>query len=353
MTSVNGRCDYEVRAWKNTGGGGAHQKGTFPSLRQPSQILSDQHIAENLELAELTYAVSIGDGVRWCDMNGSGNDDYVFIDHNSKITIFQNVNIPPNTDYTGWYDRGIVLDLAGVPRKAIHLGDWNGDGFCDVIITDKTTGAIDVIYTYYNKASDSYTFGPKTRVMQSGCTQGWGVGLYDLGIQFADINGDKRVDYMCLEPSGRVTGWLNKPGSQQWMDQIKFGVDKDRANHHWADVNGDGKPDFMWTDKFSGDTDVWYNLGERQVSGSSFWWDAPAKKYRGSSSGPNLHFPNLGGRGRADMTEVNPKTGQGWTWFNVCPPGGDDGSVADPGLPAVPTIAIASRKWSLGARARS
>ena len=145
-------------------------------------------------------------------MNGSGNDDYVFIDHNSKITIFQNVNTPPNTDYAGWYGRGVVLDLAGVPRKAIRLGDWNGDGFCDVIITDKATGALDVIHTYYDKASDSYTFGPRTRVVQSGCTQGWGVGVFDLGMQFADIDGDKRVDYLCLEPNGRVTGWLNKPG---------------------------------------------------------------------------------------------------------------------------------------------
>ena len=31
MTVVDGRCDYEVRAWKNTGGGGVHQKGElFP-----------------------------------------------------------------------------------------------------------------------------------------------------------------------------------------------------------------------------------------------------------------------------------------------------------------------------------
>ena len=31
MTMVDGRCDYEVRAWKNTGGGGVYQKGElFP-----------------------------------------------------------------------------------------------------------------------------------------------------------------------------------------------------------------------------------------------------------------------------------------------------------------------------------
>ncbi|KAK4162929.1 hypothetical protein QBC43DRAFT_214155, partial [Cladorrhinum sp. PSN259] len=293
LTLVNGRCDYEVRAWKNVGSGGVHQKG---------------------------------DGARWCDMTGSGNDDYVFIDHNSKITIFQNVNTPPNTDYNSWQDRGVVLDLAGVPRKAIHLGDWNGDGFCDIIITDKATGALDIIQTSYNKTSNAYTFGARRRVVQSGCTQGWGVGPFDLGIRFADIDGDGRVDYLCLEPNGRVTGWLNKAAGLQWMNQIKSSVGKDRADHRWADVDGDGKPDLLWIDKFTGDTEAWYNMGQRDISGSSFWWESKGKKYLGSSAGPNLHFPNLGGRGRADMTEVNPKNGQGWTWFNGCLPAGDGGS---------------------------
>jgi hypothetical protein len=269
-------------------------------------------------------------------MSGTGNDDYVFIDHNSKITIFRNSNRPPNTDYSGWYDKGVVLDLGGTNRKAIHLGDWNGDGLCDVIVTDKATGALDVYYTGWDKSSDQFSFSAKTRVAASGCTQGWGVGLYDLGIQFADIDGDKRVDYMCLEPNGRVTGWLNKPGGLQWMDQIKFSVGMDRVSHRWADVNGDGRADFMAIDTFSGDAEVWQYMGEQQASGSSFRWDYKGRIYQGSSAGANMHFPNLGGQGRADMTEVNPKTGLGWTWFNSCPLGGDDGAVVNPGLPTPP-----------------
>ncbi|KAL1835601.1 hypothetical protein VTJ49DRAFT_6345 [Mycothermus thermophilus] len=304
ITLVDGRCDYEVRAWKNVGSGGKHQKG---------------------------------DGVRWCDMTGSGNDDYVFIDHNSKITIFRNINTPPNTDYSSWVDKGVVLDLGGTNRKDIHLGDWNGDGFCDIIVTNKNTGAVDVYYTYWDEASDTFVFSAKTAMVGSGCTQGWGVGPFDLGMRFHDIDGDGRVDYLCLEKDGRTTGWLNKVTGLQWANQIKFSVEKDRANHRWADVNGDGRLDFLWLDKFNGDTSVWYNMGERDISGSSFWWDPKGKKYQGSTSGPNLHFPNLGGQGRADMTEVNPQTGQGWTWFNSCPPGGDDGEIVDPVLPLPPS----------------
>lgn len=31
---------------------------------------------------------------------------------------------------------------------------------------------------------------------------------------------------------------------------------KARQDHQWADVNGDGLVDFLWVDKFSGDTSV-------------------------------------------------------------------------------------------------
>lgn len=48
-----------------------------------------------------------------------------------------------------------------------------------------------------------------------------------------------------------------------------------------------------------------------------------------------MHFPNLGGQGRADMVGINPTTGKGQAWFNSCPRGGDDPDTPNhPGLPA-------------------
>lgn len=78
-----------------------------------------------------------------------------------------------------------------------------------------------------------------------------------------------------MEPSGRAVAWLNDDeGTMRYAGQIKYSEKKDRANHRFADVNGDGKADFLWIDKFSGDATVWYNNGElpnaERLSGSKF-----------------------------------------------------------------------------------
>lgn len=80
-----------------------------------------------------------------------------------------------------------------------------------------------------------------------------------MAVRFADLTGNKRADYLCIEPAGRVTGFLhNNDGSFTDVGQIKFAPkDKDRANLRWTDVNGDGLDDMIWIDKFNGDTYVW------------------------------------------------------------------------------------------------
>jgi hypothetical protein len=50
---------------------------------------------------------------------------------------------------------------------------------------------------------------------------------------------------------------LNFGSTTKSLGQIKYSEGKDRANHRFADVNGDGKADFLWVDNFSGETHVW------------------------------------------------------------------------------------------------
>lgn len=52
-------------------------------------------------------------------------------------------------------------------------------------------------------------------------------------------DGDKRVDYLCMEKDARTVGHLNKETGLEDKGQIKFAPAErlDRANFKWADVS--------------------------------------------------------------------------------------------------------------------
>ncbi|UKZ74641.1 hypothetical protein TrVFT333_002311 [Trichoderma virens FT-333] len=199
-----------------------------------------------------------GDGVFYCDMFGRGRDDYLWVKSDGHITLYENILSPPN-----WGQHGEIVFI-NRNRKSIHFGDWDGDGLCDILAVERHTGRVEWWRNTYKEGDKSPSFdGPKWAVNQGKCDLGWGRGLYDQALRFGDLDGDGRVDYLCMEKDARTVGYLNKPGGLVSKGQIKFAPQGplDRANFKWADVNGDGLVDLIWVDKFSAKARVWKNGG--------------------------------------------------------------------------------------------
>lgn len=79
-----------------------------------------------------------------------------------------------------------------------------------------------------------------------------------VGVRFADLTGNNRADYLCIEPDSTISGFIqNDDGSFTQISVIKDSIGKDRANIRFADANGDGLDDLLWVEKFSGDTYIW------------------------------------------------------------------------------------------------
>jgi hypothetical protein len=154
------------------------------------------------------------------------------------------------------------------------------------------------------------------------------------------------IQYICIDPNGRSSAWLNTPAGLQTMSstnpaQIKLSEGSPRPDIRFADVNGDGLADYLTLDPYTGDVRVWINRGIVPPLSSGMSWDAQGSTWMpGTERGANVHFPRLSQSGRADYHVVYPQTGVADTWFNGegCRNSGamDDGQVSDPGLPRVP-----------------
>ncbi|KAK8075936.1 hypothetical protein PG994_003208 [Apiospora phragmitis] len=174
----NGNHRFRMRVWKSTGGG-----------------------ATQLEVNHGT-----ADGDKYCNMIGhsDGRMDYVWALFTGQMTL---------------YPQGVLLD-----RKTLHLAGWDGDGVCDIIHVDESSG---------------------NRVQHVWINQ------YALA---------GRWEWFQLEDPNRALTCPHQSGPG--IHDIPFAEDHDRANLRWADVDGDGRADLIWVDKYTGSGTVWYNNGE-------------------------------------------------------------------------------------------
>ena len=278
------------------------------------------------------------DGTFFCDMRGTGSDDYVWIyadGHSNEI--FANTHNPPFWDPN--YKFTLKVDA---PRTLIHLADWTGNGRCDVLVQDKTTSAVTLWDNQWNSGTKTLTFANRGVVASPGCGKSTGVGIFDRNMRIADMDGDGRADIVCFEREGKLTSWLNKKEGLENVGQIKKTEGWDRANLRLADVENSGRADIIWLNKYTGAGSVWKNNGYAGPNGggggSSFSWTQRGVLYSPIDRGEVMNFANLGGLGRADLIQVYPATNEAYTFFNKCPgggAGGDDGDINDPKLPVI------------------
>lgn len=240
-------------------------------------------------------------------MRGTGSDDYVWISEEGKDgEVYANIHSPPE------WGQDVKIDLTSIagPRVGMHLGDWNGDGRCDVLVQDKETGALRLFENQFDAVRNAISFVDRGVVTGSVCAEGWGVSIFDRGMRLADIDGDDRADILCLEKDGRITGWLNRAGGVEDVGQVKFSEGWDRANIRFADVEASGRVDLIHLDKYTGEARVFKNNGYKGLGqaggGSSVAWSDNGVLFSGVDRGANIHFSNQGGLGRADLIRALP-----------------------------------------------
>jgi Bacterial Ig-like domain (group 3)/FG-GAP-like repeat/FG-GAP repeat len=122
---------------------------------------------------------------------------------------------------------------AGYPdmRYPIDVGDINGDGNTDLVLTDNSNGAL---YLMLGDGTGNFTYSSTIQTYQSGPTY------------LVDLNGDGNLDLVATDPIGaRFLVYLGQ-GKATFSSPTAYTVSTSAGPFLLVDVNGDGHPDMLF-----------------------------------------------------------------------------------------------------------
>ncbi|KAL8735840.1 MAG: hypothetical protein Q9181_002669 [Wetmoreana brouardii] len=153
-----------------------------------------------------------------------------------------------------------------------------------------------------------------------------GIGKVGAGVVFADLDGDGRADYLFVnKTTGSIIAYLNtgKGDEITWKPvnngkEIASGV-APRELVRFADIDLDGKDDYVVMGKNSGSVTVWLNRGAGAKAPGGWNWDGPHQVAPGApgAKGANVLFADI--NGRPDYLVKNPKGAIG-AYLNIGKP---------------------------------
>lgn len=224
------------------------------------------------------------DRARLGDLDGDGKADYIIVYQGGAVRALRNTG-SLNGEGRNWDDLGeIAPGVSGVTGDMIRFADMNGDGEADFLAVDEDGG----IRMWRNRGGAGSNTG----------TVKW---------QVADLTGDGKGDMIAVDAKGRARAWLNK-GIGQWdsIGEIAPGLDEDlsASRIEFTDVNGDGKADFLVI-YGGGAVKAYLNNGNIPKTGDGRIWSQPLEIATGvGEPGRKVRFADLNGDGWADYLIV-------------------------------------------------
>ncbi|MFI2369247.1 FG-GAP-like repeat-containing protein [Streptomyces sp. NPDC018833] len=292
--------DGRLYAWVNSGGDSGGKPG-WVEWGDIAPGVDDIRSAEQIRVADLT---------------GDGLADYLIVSDSGAVMLRENAFPAADPKRVGWvFHSKEIASGVGASRDHLRFADLVGDRSADYgVVSD--TGNVKV---WENSRANGADWTPRGQIA---------TGLAGPQLDFADMDGDGREDYLVVSANGAVKAWLNRGGdsggSAGWAErgQIASGVGGHRDQVRFADVNGDGRDDYLVLHK-DGAVDAWLNTGGD--SGGTAWWTSRGRIASGvGATMDQIRFADVNGDGRDDYLVVS-ADGAVKAWLNR---GGDSGGSA-------------------------
>jgi subtilisin family serine protease len=230
------------------------------------------------------------------NISGSGRSDLIWRNYRTGELAFWNVN------GASIVSSGFFYTLNNVPEWRIEgTGDFNNDGRPDLLWRNYSTGELAVWYMGLTNGSIALVSG-QFMTPTVADTQ-WRVEAV------ADLNGDGKVDFLWRNyASGQIAYWYMND-----RQLISSGFAETVSDTAWriegaGDFNGDGKADWVWRNYSTGEIGYWYMNGPTRIGSAILSLKVP-------SSWRIDAVADMNSDGRPDFVWRNYATGENAVWI--------------------------------------
>lgn len=262
-----------------------------------------------------SYGVGYDGHSQWlADVGGAGGQwaDYIYNrDNTSDLRVMLSNGTSFSTDQL-WGSRSYGVGYDG---RSEWLVDVNGDGRADYVYNRDNTSEIRVML------STGASFGPD----QAWGSRSHGVGYDGRSEWLADVNGDGRADYVYNADNTREIRVMLSTGSgfdtdRKWGERT-HGVGYDGESEWMVDLTGDGRADYVYNQ--DGPRQYWALIAEDGRFATDTAWGVRA--WGVGWDGRGEWFADVNGDGRADQASNRHDTQQNWVMTSQsCPARGVD-----------------------------